>query len=310
MTSEWLPTCIYWCLTVLARTTPLLFACLGGLVSESSGVINFALEGMMLVGAFGAVWAAHAFGSPWWGLLGGAIAGMALGALHAIACLSLRANQIVSSIALNLLAAGATGTLLNQVFQAYGTSPTVGRLPSVGELVRGGFPGHASWVVRALDALPLSALLAVGCTLVVLFVFQKMALGLVIRACGEDPYEARACGIEVARVRFGAVLCSGLLAGLGGASLSIGALAQFVERMTQGRGYLAIAALILARWNPRGVLPATLLFGGAEALSDWLAVSWPRVPHQGLLVVPYGMCLLVLAVHVGRRRAPSALGRL
>ncbi|MHC1742873.1 MAG: ABC transporter permease [Syntrophobacteraceae bacterium] len=310
MMGDWLAAGLHWSLVVLARATPLLFACLGGLVSECSGVINFALEGMMLAGAFGAVWAAHASGSCWWGLVGGASAGMVLGVLHAVACLGLRANQIVSSIALNLLAAGATGTLLNQVFHAYGTSPTVARLPSTGHIVGALLPDGAAQVVRVLDVLPVSALLAVGCTLGALFVFQKMALGLVVRACGEDPEGARASGIEVAKVRFGAVLCSGLLAGLGGASLSIGVLAQFVERMTQGRGYLAIAALILCRWNPKGVLLATVLLGGAEAFSEWLAVAWPSLPHQGLLAVPYGLCLLVLAVHVGKRRAPTALGRL
>lgn len=309
MTGEWLTTLLQAGVTILARATPLLLACLGGLVSESSGVINFALEGMMLAGAFGAVWAAHVTGSPWWGLAGGATAGLVLGTLHAIACLGLRANQIVSSIALNLLAAGATGTLLNQVFRAYGTSPSVTRLPSMRQLLGDFFPEQ--WgPARFLDPLSVSTLLAVVCAAAVLFVLQKMALGLVVRACGEDPEGAKASGIAVTRVRFGAVLCSGVLAGLGGASLSIGVLAQFVERMTQGRGYLAIAALILARWSPKGVLAATLLLGAAEAFSEWLAVAWPRLPHQGLLAVPYGICLLVLALHAGKRRAPSALGKL
>jgi general nucleoside transport system permease protein len=309
MMGEWLQGSFHWAFLVLARATPLLLASLGGLVSESSGVINFALEGMMLAGAFGAVWAAHAFDSPWWGLVGGASAGLFLAALHAMACLNLRANQIVSSIALNLLAAGATGTLLNQVFHVYGTSPGVRRLPSVGELLAGMLPEGAalSWSVFA--ELSVSMVLAVGCTVMVLVMFQWTALGLVVRACGEDPDGARAAGIAVMRVRFGAVLCSGILAGLAGASLSIGVLSQFVERMTQGRGYLAIAALILGRWKPEGILLATFLLGGAEVLSEWLAIAWPGLPHQGLLAFPYALGLLVLTVHVGKNQAPSGLGR-
>jgi simple sugar transport system permease protein len=216
----------------------------------------------------------------------------------------------VSSIALNLLAAGATGTLLNQVFHAYGTSPGVKQLPSVGQLLAGAFQGGAAPSKTVFAELSVSVVLAIGCTLVIWVVFQWMALGLVVRACGEDPEGARAAGIAVTRVRFGAVLCSGLLAGLAGATLSIGVLSQFVERMTQGRGYLAIAALILGRWDPRGVLLATLLLGGAEAASEWLAISWPRLPHQGLLALPYVLGLLVLTVRMGKKHAPSALGRL
>jgi general nucleoside transport system permease protein len=310
MMGEFIHGSVHWALLVLAGTTPLLFASLGGLLSESSGVINFALEGMMLAGAFGAVWAAHAFGSPWWGLVGGAAAGMLLASIHALACLKLRANQIVSSIALNLFAAGATGTLLNQVFQAYGTSPGVKRLPSVGQFLAGILPEGFVFTSSVFADLSVSVVLAVGCCLLVVVVFQWMALGLVVRACGEDPEGARAAGIAVGRVRFGAILCSGLLAGLGGASLSIGVLAQFVERMTQGRGYLAIAALILGRWTPTGVLLATLFLGGAQAASEWAAVSWPRLPHQGLLAVPYALSLMVLMFRFGKRQAPSALGKL
>lgn len=307
---ELLHTAWYWGLLVCARATPLLFASLGGVVSESSGVVNFALEGMMLAGAFGAVWAAHASGSPWWGLAGGAAAGMLLGVLHALASLTLRASQIVSSIALNLLAAGATGTLLNEVFQAYGTSPGAPGLPSVGTLLGRLFPDAASLGVGVLGDVPVSVPIALVCCLAVWAGLHHTALGLVLRACGEAPDSARAAGIGVLPLRFGAVVLSGALAGLGGASLSIGMLAQFVERMTQGRGYLAIVAIILGRWSPKGVLLATLFLGGAEAVAERLAVFWPGLPHQALFAMPYALALAVLSVHAGKRRAPSGLGRL
>ncbi len=294
---------------VCARATPLLFASLGGLISESAGVVNFALEGMMLAGAFGAVWVAHASGSPWWGLVGGALTGMLLGVVHAVVCLNLRANQIVSSIALNLLAAGATGSLLNEVFRVYGTSPTVPRLPSVGALLTGLFPDTTAVGSGVLGDLPITVPLVLLCHMGIWSGLHRTALGLVVRACGEDPDAARAVGVGVLRLRFGAVVLSGVLAGLGGATLSIAMLAQFVERMTQGRGYLAIVAIILGRWDPKGVLLATLFLGGAEAFAERLAISWPGLPHQALFVVPYALGFLVLALQVGGRKGPSGLGR-
>lgn len=310
MTGEPLQGLLQWGVLILAAATPLLLASLGGLVSETGGVINFALEGMMLAGAFGAVWAAHASGSPWWGLAGGASAGLLMAAIHAVACLGMRASQIVSSIALNLLAAGATGTLLNQVFEAYGTSPGVARLPSLGRLLAEVFSAERISTGTVLDTLPVTAVIALGCGLLVLVLFDYTALGLAVRACGEAPDGARAAGIAVARVRSAMVLFGGALAGLGGASLSIGTLAQFVERMTQGRGYLAIAALILGRWNPKGVILASLFLGALEAASEWASIAWPRVPHQALLAFPYALTLLLLPLHIGKGRAPSALGKL
>jgi simple sugar transport system permease protein len=280
------------------------------LISELSGVIKFALEGMMLAGAFGAMWATFAFQSHWAGLLGGIAGGTLIAALHGVACLKLRANQIVSAIALNLLAAGTTGMLLNQVFAVYGTSPTVKRLPDLAQFLSAMFPGHANSLASFGGRLSVLVPVALVLGLATLGFFRWTTWGLRIRACGENPTAAEAAGIAVVRNRFLAVCCSGALAGLGGAYLAIGELSQFVEGITQGRGYLAIAALILGRWRPLGVLLAALFFGMSEAASEWLAVQWSNLPGQIFLAFPYFVCLTILMFQFGRKQPPSALGKL
>lgn len=293
---------------VLGKATPLLLASLGGLLSELSGVINFALEGMMLAGAFGAMWAALAFQSPWLGLLGGMAAGTLIGLLHAIASLNLRANQIVSSIALNLLAAGVTGMLLNQLFGVYGTSPTVVRLPDLAQFLGAVDPGGEHGVAPFWGRLSVLTPVALMVGLLMPGFFRWTTWGLRIRACGENPAAAEAAGLAVSRTRFLAVCLSGAFAGLGGAYLVIAELSRFVEHLTQGRGYLAIAALILGRWRPGGVMLAALLFGLSEAASEWLAVQMTTLPSQFFLAFPYLVCFLVLMFYVGKRVPPTALG--
>jgi simple sugar transport system permease protein len=293
----------------LARATPLLWAAFGGLVSESSGVINFALEGMMLAGAFGAVLTTHLTGSPWAGLLGGGAGGLIIAFLHGMACLGFRANQIVSSIALNLLASGISGMLLNEVFKVYGTSPTVKRLPDLKQTLSPLFALESGWLSSSLGAVSIiTPLTLLMCAAMIVF-FKWSAWGLRIRACGENPLAANAAGLSVSGIRLASVLCSGFLAGLGGACLSIGDLSQFVENMTNGRGYLAVAALILGRWKPSLVLLTALLFGLSEALSQWLSVRWSDLPHQIFLALPYFICFGVLVFQVGAKNPPSALGR-
>jgi general nucleoside transport system permease protein len=292
----------------LSKLTPLLMAAMGGLFSELSGVINFALEGMMLAGAFGAVWGSHVSGSPWIGLALGAISGMLIASLHALACLRFQANQIVSSIALNLLAAGLTGMLLNEVFGVYGTSPAVPALPKLSPagLVIGPAAGTGAGLLAGLSiVVPLALVLS----LAVIIVFRHTVPGLRIRACGESSLAAEAAGLATARIRFSAIVTGGALAGMAGAYLAIGELSQFIENMTHGRGYLAIAALILGRWRPVGVLLATSLFGFSEALSEWLSIGWPQFPSQLFLALPYAVCLLALISWVGRGHPPSDLGR-
>lgn len=291
----------------LIKATPLLLAAFGGLLSELSGVINFGLEGMMLSGAFAAVLGSWATGSPWVGLGCGICAGAFTGIVHATACLKFRANQIVSAIAVNLLASGLTGLLLNQVFHVYGTSPGIEPLPDLAGLLPANSPAS---ILRGLEGI--SVLVPVSLILVTaLIAFIRWTVpGLRLRACGENPEGAAAAGIIVTRIRFLAVCAGGALAGMGGAYLSIGELSQFVENMTQGRGYLAVAAVILGRWRPVGVVFAVFFFGFSEAFSEWLAVRWSGLPNQIFLVLPYLACFSILAFYLGKRRSPSALGRI
>ncbi len=294
----------------IARTVPIWLACLGGVMAELSGVINFALEGMMLMGAFGAVWAAFWSGSPWVGIVGGVLGGGIVGVLHAFVVLGMRGNQVVSSIALNILAAGVSGTLLNQVFDAYGTSPAVRKLPSLA--------GMASWLDgwdpgawgRLIDGVSAMVPITIVLSLFFAWFLKRSVWGLRIRACGENPLAAEASGLSVAGIRWLAVVVGGGLAGLGGAALSIGDLSQFVEHMTQGRGYLAIAAVILGRWVPSRVILAAFLFGFSGAFSEWLSVRWPALPKQVFLGMPFALCLAVLLFQTGKQRPPSALGHL
>ncbi len=293
----------------LAKSTPLLLASFGGLLSELTGVINFALEGMMLIGAFGAVWGAAATGSPWLGLLTGAAGGMLIGLLHAVVCLKFRANQIVSAVALNLMAVGITGTLLNQVFNVYGTSPEVPRLPGIDRTISGVLEAFGADVPDFAQGMSVLVPIGLAVCLAIPVVIARGRIGLRLLACGENPRAAEAAGLSIFRIRLFALLAGGALAGAGGAYLSIGELSQFVEQMTQGRGYLAIAAVILGRWHPAGVLAAAVFFGFSEAISEWLAVRWTAVPPQAFLALPYLICLLVLTFNIGKRRPPSSLGR-
>jgi simple sugar transport system permease protein len=255
------------------------------------------------------MWATFAFHSPWAGLLGGVAGGLIVAVIHGIATIKLRANQIISAIAINLLAAGVTGMLLNQFFEVYGTSPTVKRLPDLEQLFGNLFPGEGSALVSCLGRQSVLVPVALILGAAMLGFFRWTTWGLRLKACGENPTAAGAAGLAVGRTRFMAVCVSGLLAGLGGAYLAIGELSQFVEGMTQGRGYLAIAALILGRWRPLGVLLASLFFGLSQAASEWLAVQWSTLPGQIFLAFPYAVCFLILMCQLGKRQPPSALGK-
>jgi len=282
----------------VGKATPLLLAALGGLWSERSGVINFALEGMMLVGAFAAVWGSYVTGSPVVGLTCALAAGVTLAALHAAASLHLSINQIVSAMALNIFALGATGVLLEHVFGTVATSPSVAKLPRL--LVAEGQVGILSLAAVAV---------AVG-SWVVLY---RTRWGLKVRATGEDPASAAAAGVPVLRTKWSCVLLSGVLAGMAGAHMSISELSMFQGEMTNGRGYMAVAAVIFGRWRPGGVVLACLLFGLADALGENLQLAtvggW-QVPGDWALVLPFVVTLAALAGLVGRSVPPAGLGRL
>jgi ABC-type uncharacterized transport system permease subunit len=277
--------------SILRGSTPLLFAALGGFVCERSGVINIALEGLMLIGAFAAASAAYVTGNPWIGLAAGIFAGMALAAIYAVSVISMRANQIVAGTAINLLAAGAS-PFLCKIFFSSGRST-----PSLEMGAR--FQSAPMWI--ALAFVILAALWS-----------RYTPSGLWVRFAGENPEALAAAGVRVNRVRWFAVLMSGALSGLGGASLSIFLASSFSQNMTAGRGFMALAALIFGKWRPIPAALACLLFGFTDAMQIRLqgVVLWGSdpVPVQFIQILPYLVTVLVLAGFVGQSRAPKSLG--
>lgn len=273
----------------LRISVPYILAALGGTLSERSGVINLALEGMLLTGAFTAT-----VGSDAGGVIVGALAGMAGGlavaALYAACVVWFRAEQIVAGIAVNLLAIGMTRYLLEAV---YGSASNSADVPGLG----GGLGWNATFIVGA-------ALLAVA---VHLWLGQTAA-GLRVRAVGEHPDAAHSVGVDVLRTRFGAILASGVLAGLGGAWLALDN-HGFVDQISRGRGYIALAAMIFGRWHPLGATAACLLFGFGEAIAFRVQAASTAIPRELVQIFPYLLTMVALAGVIGRSRAPAALGR-
>jgi len=266
--------------------TPLLLAALGGLFSERSGVINIALEGMMLAGAFTAAVATHFTGSPWLGLLAAIAAGVAVAGVHAAAAIGFQADQVVSGTAINLLMLGVPALLSGALFDSTGATPQIPK----GDLL------PSAPIVLAFALVPAS-----------LYVLSRTRFGLRLRAVGENPEAAEAAGIRVGRYRTAGVLISGGLAAIGGAYLSIGQSSLFTRNMTAGRGFIALAALIFGKWRPVPTMLACLLFGVAEALSIQMQ-GVARVPVQFIQIIPYVLTLVVLAGFIGAARPPRALG--
>ena len=288
---------------MLRFATPLVFAAMGGMLCERSGVINIGLEGMMLMGAFFGIFAADQAGSWFVGALAGMAAGGVLAIVHAVFSIALRADQVVSGFAVNFLALGITG----YVFIAhYGDQGTPGDVPRVPELSLPliedlDFFGTA---IGSASVLTWVALLLVP--LLALYLFRT-ASGLRLRSVGEKPRAADSVGVPVLRTRYLAVISSGLLAGLGGVYLSVGLVGSFNENMTDGRGFIALAAVIFGSWRPGGALAAALLFGFSSAVAQRLPAFSESlaVLFQAL---PYVLVLIVVAGLIGRSRPPAAIG--
>jgi ABC-type uncharacterized transport system permease subunit len=287
---------------MLRYATPLTFAALGGLVSERSGVVNIALEGMMLMGAFFGAYGADKTDSWVGGIVIGMLAGMALAAIHAVFAVSLRSDQIVVGTGLNFLALGLTGYMYVDTYGATGTPDDLPGVPDVNLPTDSlGFIGQA---ISQLNLLVWGSLVAV--VLVWLVVFRTR-LGLRLRSVGENPRAAETVGISVFKVRYAAVIASGGLAALGGAFLSIGFVHSFSQNMTAGRGFIALAALIFGRWRPGGLLAATLLFGFSSALAQRLPEFSPQLATL-FQALPYVLTLIAVAGVVGRSTPPAADG--
>ena len=279
--------------STIRLSTPLILAALGGLFSERSGVINIALEGMMLAGAFTGAAVTYATGSPWIGLLAATGAGVAIAFIHAVASIRYRADQVVVGTAINILMLGLPGFLSGAIFLSSGSTP---QLP----------------IEQLIPHAPI--LMAFGFVPVTWYVLYRTPFGLRLRAVGENPEAADAAGIDVAKIRYSGVLLSGALAAIGGAYLSIGQSSLFTRNMTSGRGFIALAALIFGKWRPVQTLLACLFFGLTEAVTIQMqgVVKLPSgesIPVHFIQMVPYVLTIIVLAGFIGHARPPQALGR-
>jgi ABC-type uncharacterized transport system permease subunit len=287
----------------VALATPILLAALGELLVERAGVLNIGIEGMMLSGAFAAAVAAHASGSSTMGLAAAAAAGLLLSALFALTVLALAADQILVGTAINLLALGVTGAFYRPLAADAGgllllpTLPIL-RVPGVSDL---------PWVGSTLFAQNLVVYFGLVLTPLLSMLLHHSGLGLRLRAIGDHPLAATSLGYSVRAYRWTAILCGGLLAGVAGATLTLAATNTFVEGITGGRGFIALAVVVLGRWSPWGVLVGALFFGSASALQFQLQAAALDVPHQFFLMLPYLLTLVVLASFSGRIAAPRAL---
>ena len=289
---------------MLRYATPLLFAALGGLFSERSGVINIGLEGMMLMGAFWGLWGAEVSGSWVIGLLVGMVSGVALALIHALFSVTFRADQIVSGFAMNFLALGITGFFFVSIYGAEGTPDNVPRAPDVTIPLLDSIP-FVGDVIGSMNILIWLGLLTTLLTWLVVF---RTPIGLRLRSVGENPLAAQTAGVSPVRIRYGAVAVSGMLAAIGGAYLSIGFVGSFGENMTAGRGYIALAVLICGRWLPSGALVFACLFGFFSALAQRLPV-FSESAATLFQALPYLITLIAVAGVVGRSIPPAAIGR-
>jgi ABC-type uncharacterized transport system permease subunit len=284
--------------------TPLLLAATGETLSQRSGVLNLGLEGMMLAGALAATLGATASG-PWAGLALATLSGMALAGVFAFITIGARADQVIAGTAITLAAVGLTGTIYREAYGAAGAGLDLPTLAPIPIPVLSAIPvlGPAFFSQPAPTYL---GLLAVPALWYLLF---RTRIGLALRAAGESAAVARAAGVPTRLIRAVAVISGGGFAGFAGATLVLAQVGTFAERMTAGRGYVAIAIVVLGRWHPVGVAVAALAFGAAMALQFVFQTLGLETPYQLFLMLPYVLALLALAGVVGRVRAPGDLGK-
>jgi simple sugar transport system permease protein len=304
MDAAWMTTIVTWLTMSIRMSIPLLFPSLGGLISQKAGVFNFGLEGMMLCGAYFGYYGSYITGNPWIGLLLGMSSGGLLGLLLAFTSIHLRVSQLVTGLGIGVFSLGITGYLYRLI--GIGTATTaatlftsvdfgrLGSLPVIGEI----FLSH-SWMVYA------------GFVLVILIAwfFFHTTPGLNFRAVGENPQVADTAGVNVIVNRYLAVVVSGILASMGGAFLTLTQTAYFTENISAGRGWIAISAIVLGKFNPWGVLLACLLFGAADAAQMQIQVMNLGIPYQFLLMTPYILAMLAMVGFVGKVRSPAAMGK-
>lgn len=305
----------------LMYSTPLIYAALGGVISEKSGVVNIGLEGMMTIGAFAGAAAGAITGNPWFAFLVAGLAGGIFGLLHALASVTFHANQVVSGIAINFLAPGLSLFISRRIFSGATMTPLIpleNKIPlpfnrifrALHEQGRFGNLFARNSVIDLIFNQYATVYIAFVLVGVLWFVLYRTKLGLRIRAVGEHPKAADTLGVNVYSIRYLCVIMSGVLAGLGGASLSLAIVSTFRATLVSGQGFIALAAVIFGKWKPQGALGACLLFGLATGLRIYLGGSAVGLDvSQNLLsMLPYVITLVVLVGFVGKAVAPAAIG--
>lgn len=282
---------------------PLIFAALGGVFSERSGVTNIGLEGMMVVGAFFSIAATLSTKNPWIGLLAGMLAGAVVAAIHAVLSITLRSDQIISGTAINIFATGLAGFLIYKFYNTHGQTNSVKGFPYPTKALR-----SIPVIGNFLSQLNMFVYLAIILVIVAYYVLYKTPFGLRIRSVGEHPRAADTVGVNVYAIRYFCVILSGALAGIGGTCLSLGNINLFANGMTAGKGFIALAAMIFGNWKPFGAMWACLLFGLASAFSlNAQTFGW-KLPLQFWNALPYLLTMLVLAGFVGKTQCPAEDG--
>ncbi len=285
-------------------STPLILAALGGLFSERSGVVNIALEGIMIFGAFTGAVIAFETGNPWFGVLGAMVTGGLVAHIHGVASIRYRADQIVSGTAINILAIGVPAVLANALYNSTTVTPNIPLMLPIIEL-------------PIISQIPILNVLLAKYSILVFFAFlmvpvswfilYKTSFGLRLRSVGENPEAAETAGINVYLMRYYGVWISGLLAGLGGAFLSIAHGSSYVRDISAGRGFIALAALIFGRYQPKLLLVGCLMFGIADAFQIRVQGVIP-IPTQFVQMFPYILTMIVLAGLIGKAQVPAADG--
>ncbi|WP_068776714.1 ABC transporter permease [Paenibacillus sp. FJAT-26967] len=300
--------------TTLVFSTALIFAALGGIFSERSGVTNIGLEGLMIAGAFASAvstFYAQEAGmgsmSPWIGLIAALVFGTLFSLIHAVATITFKSDQVISGVVINFLAAGTTVYLVKLLFEGAGQTETLTEV-------------FGKWAIPYLSDIPVIgygiftaypttyiALILVAVSYYVLF---KTPFGLRLRSVGEHPSAADTVGVKVLRMRYIGVMLSGALAGLGGATIALTTTSNFSHNTISGQGYIALAAMIFGKWHPVGALGAAVFFGLSQAIRNYVQLfAWSQsIPQEFIFMLPYVLTILVLAGAVGRAYPPSALG--
>lgn len=287
----------------LRLATPLIFASLGGVFSEKSGVVNIALEGIMTTGAFFAVYGSFVTGNPWMGILFAIIAGAIMAAIHAYLSIHLKADQIVSGVGINVFAAALTSYLIVKFFKTNSQTSVVEALPYPAEAM-----GKVPLIGGILKELNWFVFIAIALVIISHFVLYKTPLGLRIRSVGEHPKAADTLGISVYGIRYLCVIISGILGAMGGATLSIGIMNLYRENMVSGRGFIALAAMIFGNWKPINAMWASMLFAFAETFQLFAKGFGWAIPGEVYAAFPYIITMFALAGFVGKTQAPAADG--